>query len=141
MAGYHAISNVKGPGVVIGRSGAGFGNAFYCESDFWAHNTGLFVKDFKGNHPKYVFHFLDAFNFSKYNSGGAQPSLNRNFIYPIEIEIPPYPEQESIAQLLDIWDIAIKKTERLIMVMEKRYAQLVNSLIANDRHHRGHIRD
>lgn len=141
LAGYHAESNVAGPGVIIGRSGAGFGTAFYCESDYWAHNTGLFVKDFKGNHPKYVFHFLDAFDFSKYNSGGAQPSLNRNFIYPIEIEIPPYSEQKSIAQLLDIWVEAIEKTKRLTAAKEKRYAHLVSSLIANDSHHRAHIRN
>lgn len=141
LTGYHTESNVAGPGVIIGRSGAGFGTAFYCESDYWAHNTGLFVRNFKGNHPKYVFHFLDAFDFSKYNSGGAQPSLNRNFIYPIEIKIPPYPEQESIAQLFDIWDRAIDKTERLIAVKERWYAHLVSSLIANGRHHRGHIRD
>jgi type I restriction enzyme S subunit len=75
MNGYHSESNVVGPGVVLGRSGAGFGTAFFCPTDYWAHNTVLFVKDFKGNYPKYVFHFLAAFDFTKYNSGGAQPSL------------------------------------------------------------------
>ncbi len=141
MNGCHAESNVTGPGVVLGRSGAGFGTAYYCETDYWAHNTVLYVKNFKSNHVKYVFHFLDAFDFSKYNSGGAQPSLNRNFIYPIEIQIPPYPEQENIAMLLDTWDQSVEKTERLIAAKEKRYARFVISLIANDSHQRGHIRN
>ncbi len=133
LAGYHAESNVRGPGVIIGRSGAGFGTAFYCESDYWAHNTGLFVSNFKGNHPKYVFHFLDRFDFSRYNSGGAQPSLNRNFIYPIEIEIPPYSEQKSIAQLLDTWDQAVEKTERLIKARKKRFSWLGQALVNNQK--------
>lgn len=141
MNGYHAESNVTGPGVVLGRSGAGFGTAFYCETDYWAHNTVLFVSNFKNNHIKYVFHFLDALDFSKYNSGGAQPSLNRNFIYPIGIKIPPYPEQKNIAILLDTWDHTIEKTEQLITAKEKQYLWLLSNLISNDKHRHGHIRD
>ena len=39
---------------------------FYVKKDYWPHNTGLFVTDFKGNDPLFVFYFLDAFNFSSY---------------------------------------------------------------------------
>lgn len=141
MNGCHSESNVMGPGVVIGRSGAGFGTAFYCETDFWAHNTVLFVKDFKNNHIKYVYHFLNAFDFSKYNSGGAQPSLNRNFIYPIEIKIPSFSEQKNIAMILDKWDDAIEKTAQMIGVKEKQYIWLLSNLISNDKHNCGHVRD
>lgn len=124
LNGFHAVANVKGPGVVIGRSGAGFGTAFYSEDDFWAHNTVLFVKNFNGNDTNYVYHFLKWFDFSTYNSGGAQPSLNRNFIYPIEIEIPPLPEQTAIASVLSTWDLSIEKTERLIAAKERHYLWL-----------------
>src|SRR5580700_8686191 len=47
--GFHDESLVTGPGVVIGRSGASFGEAHYCEIDFWPHNTALYVTDFGGN--------------------------------------------------------------------------------------------
>ncbi|QOX80483.1 restriction endonuclease subunit S [Trichlorobacter lovleyi] len=131
LNGFHAVANVKGPGVVIGRSGAGFGTAFYSEDDFWAHNTVLFVKNFNGNDTNYVYHFLKWFDFSTYNSGGAQPSLNRNFIYPIEIEIPPLPEQTAIASVLSTWDLSIEKTERLIAAKEKWFTSLTQELIHN----------
>jgi len=49
--------------------------------------------------------------------------------------------QKGIAFLLATWDQAIEKTEQMIAVKEKRYSHLVNSLITNIRHHRGHIRD
>lgn len=127
--GFHSEAKVKGPGIVIGRSGAGFGTAFYSEVDFWPHNTGLFVTDFHNNFPKFVFHYLVAFDFKQYNSGGAQPSLNRNYIYPIKIAVPPRSEQTVIADLLSTWDAAIKKAERLIAAKEKRFSSLIQILI------------
>jgi type I restriction enzyme, S subunit len=32
--GYHSIAKADGPGVIIGRSGAGFGTAFFSEVPF-----------------------------------------------------------------------------------------------------------
>ena len=78
--GFHDTALANGPGIVVGRSGASFGQVHYCESDFWPHNTGLYVTDFQGNNPRFAFYFLKALDFSRYNSGSAQPSLNRNFI-------------------------------------------------------------
>lgn len=49
--GFHDKALVRGPGVVLGRSGASFGQAHYCTSDYWPHNTALYVTDFLGNHP------------------------------------------------------------------------------------------
>ena len=123
--GLHSEAKAKGPGVVIGRSGAGFGTAFYSQADFWPHNTGLFVTDFHDNIPLFVYYFLDAFNFSKYNSGGAQPSLNRNFIYPVNILIPPIFEQNAIANLISIWDATIEKINLLIKYKKKFLKALI----------------
>jgi len=49
----HDKFKVKGPGVVIGRSGS-IGGGQYVESDFWPLNTTLWVKDFKGNDEKFI---------------------------------------------------------------------------------------
>jgi type I restriction enzyme S subunit len=138
--GLHNAANVIGPGVVLGRSGAGFGTAFYCATDFWAHNTGLFVTNFHGNDPKFVFYKLDHIDFRPYNSGGAQPSLNRNFIYPIEIIVPAPPEQRKITQTIEMWDRAIDLTERLIAAKERRFSWLIKSLISDRCHGWEHLR-
>jgi type I restriction enzyme S subunit len=50
--GYHEMAMVKGPGVVIGRSGS-LGGGQFIDSDFWPLNTTLWVKDFKGNDPRF----------------------------------------------------------------------------------------
>ena len=43
-------------------------------------------------------------NLAGYNSGSAQPSLNRNFIYSIRIQVPARWEQDEIAHLLNSLD-------------------------------------
>jgi hypothetical protein len=50
---FHKQSMINAPGVVTGRKGI-LGKVFYIEEPFWPHDTTLWVKDFKGNDPKYV---------------------------------------------------------------------------------------
>ncbi|MEM7677647.1 MAG: restriction endonuclease subunit S, partial [Myxococcota bacterium] len=108
---------------------AGFGKAWWVPDDYWAHNTVLYAKDFKGNDPAFVYYLLDFIDFSKYNSGGAQPSLNRTFINPIPVEIPPLPEQCRIAEILRTWDGAIEKLEALRAAKERRRDALTYLLV------------
>jgi len=112
--GWHNRSLVKGPGVILGRSGASFGQAHFCRNDYWPHNTALYVTDFKDNDPLFVFYFFRAFDFTRYNSGGAQQSLNRNFIAPIQIVIPSAEEQRTIATALSDVDALLDGLDRLI---------------------------
>lgn len=112
--GFHDAALAKGPGVVLGRSGASFGQAHYCEKDFWPHNTALYVTDFRGNNPLFVFYFLKSIDFTRHNSGGAQQSLNRNFIYPIPVGVPRLPEQRTIAAALSDVDALMRGLEYLI---------------------------
>lgn len=129
--GTHAVANVQGPGVVVARSGSGFGNAWWVEHDFWAHNTVMFVKDFKGNDPSYTYYVLDRIDFSTFNSGGAQPSLNRNFIYPIPVHIPSLPEQCKIAEILRTWDEALEKLSALRAAKQDWLTAVTHKLIGS----------
>lgn len=103
IIGYHNESTTKGPGITIGRSG-NIGNPYFYKNDFWAHNTVLYVKNFKGNVEKFVFYFLHTLDFSGFNAGSAVPTLNRNHIHEIPINIPPLPEQHAIAGVLSSLD-------------------------------------
>jgi type I restriction enzyme S subunit len=125
--GFHDTALVKGPGIVVGRSGASFGQVHYCETDFWPHNTGLYVTDFRGNNPRFAFYFLKALDFSRYNSGSAQPSLNRNFIYPIEVQVPPLDEQRAIAHILGTLDDKIGLNQRMNETLEAMARALFKS--------------
>jgi type I restriction enzyme S subunit len=102
--GTHSEALAKGPGLVIGRSGASIGRVHFSEVDYWPHNTCLYVTDFLGNNARFAYYLLQTLNLAGYNSGSAQPSLNRNFIYSIRIQVPARCEQDEIAHLLNSLD-------------------------------------
>jgi type I restriction enzyme, S subunit len=108
ITGWHDEVRARGPGVTIGRSGASFGVATYSPVDFWPLNTALYVVDFHGNDERFVYYFLKCFDFRGYNSGSAQPSLNRNFVHPVSVDIPPLFEQRAIAKILGTLDDKIE---------------------------------
>lgn len=102
--GTHNEALACGPGVVIGRSGASIGRVHFSEASYWPHNTCLYVTDFLGNNPKFAYYLLQTLNLAAYNSGSAQPSLNRNLIYTVPLQIPSRSEQDVIAKTLSALD-------------------------------------
>ncbi len=96
----HLKCAVRGPGVVTGRSGS-IGNVFFIEEDFWPLNTVLYVKDFHGNDPRFVFHLLKKFDLLRFAGGAGVPTLNRNFVHDELVSVPTLPEQQRIVGILD----------------------------------------
>jgi type I restriction enzyme S subunit len=102
--GSHSKALAKGPGVVIGRSGASAGRVHFSKVDYWPHNTCLYVTDFLGNHPRFAYYLLQTIDLAAFNSGSAQPSLNRNFLYSIPLKIPARNIQNEIVEVLETLD-------------------------------------
>ncbi|WP_197055731.1 restriction endonuclease subunit S [Paracoccus sanguinis] len=118
ITGRHSEAACKGPGVTVGRSGASAGVVCYIDEDFWPLNTCLYVKDFKGNHPRFSYYLLKTFDLASLNSGSAQPSLNRNFVHPVPASFPDPPEQEAIASVLGALDDKIELNRRMNKTLE-----------------------
>ena len=125
---YHYEYKAKGPGVVTGRSGT-IGKVTFVESNYWPHNTSLWVTDFKENNPKYVFHLYSYINLSKFASGSGVPTLNRNDVHASKFAIPPIHEQDKIVEVLDFWDTAIEKQSELIEKLKLRKRALMQQLL------------
>src|SRR4051812_26187276 len=53
LNGFHNTPLAKGEGVIVGRSGASFGQVHFCESAYWPHNTALYVTNFHENDPRF----------------------------------------------------------------------------------------
>jgi len=97
----HIEAKVKGPGVTTGRSGS-IGNVFYIEGDFWPLNTALYIKDFHGNDPRFVFYLLQFMDLAQYATGAGVPTLNRNDVHSEVISVPKsIDEQQRIVAILD----------------------------------------
>ncbi len=118
IIGFHNEYKIEPPGVVTGRSGS-LGFVQYIRERYWPHNTSLWVKDFKGNLPQYVFYFLKTLDLQRFNSGVGVPTLNRNDLDTFEVSIHPINTQCKIAAILSAYDDLIKNNLRRIKILEE----------------------
>jgi len=117
--GTHDSCKVKSPGVVIGRSGS-IGGGQFIDCDFWPLNTTLWVKDFRGNDPRFTFYFVKNTDFSGLNAGSSVPTLNRNHIHRIPARFPTdIDEQRAIAGVLSALDDKIDQNRRTAGALER----------------------
>ena len=100
---FHDKPLVKGPGVVTGRYGT-IGEVFYSEEDFWPLNTTLYVVDFKGNDPLFVYYLLQTISYADYTDKAAVPGVNRNHLHKAKVKVPIYLDiqQKVAAQLYQL---------------------------------------
>jgi type I restriction enzyme S subunit len=112
ILGYHNISKCVYPTITIGRSGSA-GKVHYYDKPTWVHNTALYLTDFKGNNPKYLYYLLQLLHLEKLCGSSVIPSLNRNVVYPMMVNFhEKRSEQDQIAKVLTTIDkkIALNRT-------------------------------
>lgn len=117
ITGTHDEAKVKAPGVVTGRYGT-LGEVYYLTQDFWPLNTTLYVQDFKGNYPLFVYYLLQSLDFSRYSDKSSVPGLNRNHLHTMRVSLPPLPEQRAIAHILSTLDDKIELNRRMNATLE-----------------------
>jgi type I restriction enzyme S subunit len=125
---YHDTAMVKGPGVIIGRKGS-LGTVFYVEDDYWPHDATLWVKDFHGNHPRFIYYFLKSLNFKHFDVGSSNPTLNRNHVHTIQVGRPEVSEQREIAELLTACDTKISLLEQESTLLDELFRALLEELM------------
>jgi type I restriction enzyme, S subunit len=90
------------------------GVASYCDIErYWPLNTALFVEDFKGNDPRFIFHLFQMMDLTGFNSGSVQPMLNRNYIRNVVVRIPDIGEQRAVSAVVKAFDDKITINDAL----------------------------
>jgi len=89
QVGWHNMSLVKGPGIVVGRKGNP-GTVIWVPTDFFPIDTTFFVET-KGpiRSMAYLFHALRSLGLPSLGADSAVPGLNRNMAYMSDILVPP----------------------------------------------------
>lgn len=119
IASYHNKWMIKGPGIVIGRKGT-LGTVHYIPQNCWPHDTTLWVKDFKGNMPRFLYYFLRTLKLENFDVGASNPTLNRNHVHKIKVIFPKNTDiQCRIAGALSAYDELIENNRRRIALLEK----------------------
>lgn len=123
ISSYHDEFKVKGPGVVIGRKGT-LGKVYFTSENYWPHDTSLWVKDFKGNDPKFIYYLLQVLHFEKFDAGAANPTLNRNHIHSLKLKVPKKQYRSKIASVLSAYDELIENNKQRIMLLEEMAGEI-----------------
>ena len=96
---YHNHYKVEAPCIVTGRSGS-LGTVQYVNKKAWPLNTSLYVKDFKGNSPQFVFYFLKSIKLENFNCGAGVPTLNQNHLHMLRLFCPSKEIQRKFDDLI-----------------------------------------
>lgn len=99
IKGYHHEYKIKPPCITTGRSGS-LGIVLFINEKCWPLNTTLYVKDFKGNSPFYVYYTLKEMRLERFNSGAGVPTLNRNHLNTLKIVVPNKEIQEKFDKII-----------------------------------------
>jgi type I restriction enzyme S subunit len=88
--------------------------AFKVSGKSWVNNHAHVLRPRPETELGYLVEFLESLNFEKFNTGTAQPKLNKFVCSGIPICCPPVREQRAIATALSDVDALIAGLERLI---------------------------
>lgn len=131
VVGFHDSSVCHGPGVITGRSGT-IGKVFYTETGYWPLNTSLYVRNFKGNHPKFVYYQLISIGLGKFSTGTGVPTLNRNVAHKEVVAFPSVREQQEIAEILTSTDDKLNMLERRVQATQALKRGLMQKLLTGE---------
>lgn len=98
------------PSVLIGRKGT-IDKPQYIDIPFWTIDTLFYTRIYPHNLPLFIFYVFCLIDWKQYNEASGVPSLNASTIEDIEIPLPRYAEQASIAAVLSDMDAEIAALE------------------------------
>ena len=103
--------------------------AFLVSGKIWVNNHAHVLRANNGYNWYYICNYLETLSYEKYNTGTAQPKLNREVCEKIPLLLPPQKEQDKISSLLNEWDKAIELQTKLIEKLELRKRALMQRLL------------
>lgn len=126
-SGTHSEAKVDPPGVVTGRYGT-IGEVFMLDEPFWPLNTTLYVRDFKGNDPRYIYYLLQTVDYALCSDKAAVPGVNRNHLHELPVTLTEdESEQRAIAEVLGSLDDKIDLNRRMNRTLESMARALFKS--------------
>jgi type I restriction enzyme, S subunit len=96
---------------------------------FWVNNHAHVLKPKKNVAIGYLLNFLESLNYETYNTGTAQPKLNRQVSEQIPINIPSYAEQQKIASVLSAADAEIETLQKQLDLYKQQKRGLMQVLL------------
>lgn len=95
------------PLLLLGEDGANIINrssplCFIATGKYWVNNHAHVMRPRKGQNIKFICELLESLDYTRYNTGTAQPKLNQEKCRQIALHLPTYEEQCHIAEFLSL---------------------------------------
>jgi type I restriction enzyme S subunit len=146
FAASQAAKAIRHGDVVIVRTGANIGDACVVPEDFdgsQSFTTLVARPNTKCLSARYLAQYINSslgrFEVERLMAGGGKGNLNSGELERFRIKLLPVGEQEQIARLLIVWDMAAELITRLIAAKERHYTHELSRLIGRDHHPRSHV--
>ena len=117
----------NGETTFIGRKGS-INKPFYYTCKFWTVDTLFYTHSFNGITPKFTYCLFQTINWLKYNEASGVPSLSKDTIEKIKINIPELEEQNKIAKLMFALDERIATQSKIIEDLKKLKSAIIEKL-------------
>jgi type I restriction enzyme, S subunit len=85
--------------------------AFQVSGKIWVNNHAHVLRPNPDTNITYLTEYLEGLNYEQYNTGTAQPKLNKKICAGIPVVLPPFPEQMAIASVLSDMDAELAGLE------------------------------
>lgn len=123
--------------VLLGEDGANILDrssrmAYIAKGKIWVNNHAHVLKARENVLTYFIAEYLEKIDYRAYNTGSAQPKLNRAVCEKIPFLLPPMTEQESIVKVLKTWDEAIEKLGQMIAIKREVKKGLMQKLLTGE---------
>lgn len=130
VLGYAGESNYEHC-IIIGRVGAYCGSVYLEEGKCWVSDNAIAAVPTGGNDIRFFYYLLKGLRLNERHIGTSQPLLTQEILNKINCEVPSYPEQQRIAELLGSLDRKINVNQKLNDNLQQQAFSVFDNLIAN----------
>ncbi|MBI5416689.1 restriction endonuclease subunit S [Candidatus Poribacteria bacterium] len=116
------------PSVIIGRKGT-IDTPIYVDEPFYPIDTVFYVCLKNGILPKWFYYQLNLIDLRQYNEASGVPSLNRETLYQIKINLTSFDEQEKISAFLSLIDQKIERILNIVNLLKNQKQGLMQKLL------------
>ena len=107
------------PLLLLGEDGANILNrstplCFIAEGKYWVNNHAHVMRPKAGQNIKFLCELLESLDYTRHNTGTAQPKLNQDKCRRIGLALPVYEEQCHIADFLSAFDQRTDKAQSIL---------------------------
>ena len=131
QTGTHDTPLFAGPGVIVGRKGAGHLGVHWTDEDYWVIDTAYSLIPRVDIDLKFAYYLVNYVGLNHLKHGTSNPSLTRDAFGAQYFPVPPVEEQRAIAATLDILDEKIESNGRSTALLSALVTLYFQSLLAH----------